>query len=129
MHYPDGSTSEDSDSGNNGKPVFASVNVLRSHDEDANNLHLNVSDREGGGNWNNPTINLSKNEELTVNNSKGRWLDSWSQYKPGKINLRTICYRNNPDGTKSHYQSGGIAGITMQNVEKWDHTELSLIHI
>ena len=123
MHYPDGSTSEDSDSGNNGKPVFASVNVLRSHDEDANNLHLNVSDREGGGNWNNPTINLSKNEELTVNNSKGRWLDSWSQYKPGKINLRTICYRNNPDGTKSHYQSGGIAGITMQNVEKWDHTE------
>ena len=123
VHYPDGSTSEDSDSGNNGKPVFASVNVLRSHDEDANNLHLNVSDREGGGNWNDPTINLSKNEELTVNNSKGRWLDSWSQYKPGKINLRTICYRNNPDGTKSHYQSGGIAGITMQNVEKWDHTE------
>lgn len=123
VHYPDGSTSEDSDSGNLGKPVFASVNVLRSHDEDANNLHLNVSDREGGGNWNDPTINLSKNEELTVNNSKGRWLDSWSQYKPGKINLRTICYRNNPDGTKSHYQSGGIAGITMQNVEKWDHTE------
>ena len=123
VHYPDGSKSTDSDSGNNGKPIYASVNITRSNDEDRDNLHLNVSNREGGGNWGNLKIDLRKNEELTVNNGKGRWLDSWSQYKPGKINLRTICYKINSDGTKSHYQSGGIAGITMQDVKIWDHAD------
>lgn len=123
VHYPDGSTSEDKDSGNNGKPIYATVNITRSHDEDANNLHLNIGDHEGSGDWQDATINLSKDEELKTDNKTTRWLDSWSVYKPGKINLRTICHRVNPDGTMSHYQSGGIAGIKMQDVKIWDHTE------
>ena len=123
VHYPDNSTSENKDSGNNGKPIYANVNITRSHDEDANNLHLNVGDKESSTNWQDTTINLSKGEELNTTNKTTRWLDSWSQYKPGQINLRTICHRVNPDRTKSHYQSGGIAGITMQDVKIWDHTE------
>lgn len=123
VHYPDNSTSEDKDSGNNGKPIYATVNITRKHDEDANNLHLNVGDKEGSGDWQNLTISLSKDEELKTANQTIRWLDSWSVYKPGKINLRTICHKVNPDGTMSHYQSGGIAGIKMQDVKIWDHTE------
>lgn len=123
VHYPDGSTSEDKDSGNNGKPIYATVNITRSHDEDANNLHLNIGDKEGSGDWQNLTISLSKDEELKTDNKTARWLDSWSKYKPGKINLRTICHKINSDGTKSQYQSGGIAGIKMQDVKIWDHTE------
>lgn len=123
VHYPDNSTSEDKDSGNNGKPIYAMVNITRSHDEKAGNLHLNVGDKEGSGDWQNLTISLSKGEELKTANQTIRWLDSWSVYKPGKINLRTICHKVNPDDTKSHYQSGGIAGIKMQDVKIWDHTE------
>ena len=123
VHYPDNSTSEDKDSGNNGKPIYATVNITRKHDEYANNLHLNVGDKEGSGDWQNLTISLSKDEELKTANQTIRWLDSWSVYKPGKINLRTICHKVNPDGTKSQYQSGGIAGIKMQDVKIWDHTE------
>lgn len=37
--------------------------------------------------------------------------------------MRTICNKINSDGTKSHYQSGGIAGIKMQDVKIWNHTE------
>ncbi|WP_257983064.1 hypothetical protein [Gardnerella pickettii] len=123
VHYPDNSTSEDKDSGNNGKPIYATVNITRKHDEYANNLHLNVGDKEGSGDWQNLTISLSKDEELKTANQTIRWLDSWSVYKPGKINLRTICHKVNPDGTMSHYQSGGIAGIKMQDVKIWNHTE------
>lgn len=123
VHYPDDSTSEDSDSGNLGKPVYATVNITRSHDEEAGNLHLNVGDKEGSGDWQDTAINLSKGEELSTSKQTARWLDSWSVYKPGKINLRTICHKANPDGTKSHYQSGGIAGIKMQDVKIWYHTE------
>lgn len=123
VHYPDGSTSEDKDSGNLGKPIYAKVDITRSHDEDAGNLRLNVGDREGSGNWDNTTIKLTKGEELSTPKQTTRWLDSWSKYKPGKINLRTICNKINSDGTKSHYQSGGIAGIKMQDVKIWDHTE------
>ncbi|MFP1685407.1 Rib/alpha-like domain-containing protein [Gardnerella leopoldii] len=123
VHYPDGSKSTDSDSGNNGKPIYASVKVTRSHDETPDNLHLNVGDKEGSGNWSNTTIKLTKGEELSASKQTTRWLDSWSKYKPGKINLRTICNKINSDGTKSHYQSGGIAGIKMQDVKIWDHTE------
>ena len=123
VYYPDGSTSEDKDSGNLGKPIYAKVDITRSHDEDAGNLRLNVGDREGSGDWNNTTIKLTKGEELSTSKKTTRWLDSWSKYKPGKINLRTICNKINSDGTKSHYQSGGIAGIKMQDVKIWDHTE------
>lgn len=123
VHYPDGSTSEDKDSGNLGKPIYAKVDITRSHDEDAGNLRLNVGDREGSGNWDNTTIKLTKGEELSTPKQTTRWLDSWSKYKPGKINLRTICNKINSDGTKSHYQSGGIAGIKMQDVKIWEHTE------
>ena len=123
VHYPDGSTSEDKDSGNLGKPIYAKVDITRSHDEDAGNLRLNVGDREGSGNWDNTTIKLTKGEELSTPKQTTRWLDSWSKYKPGKINLRTICNKINSDGIKSHYQSGGIAGIKMQDVKIWDHTE------
>ncbi|MEN6640414.1 Rib/alpha-like domain-containing protein [Gardnerella swidsinskii] len=123
VYYPDGSTSEDPDSGNLGKPIYAKVDITRSHDEDAGNLRLNVGDREGSGDWNNTTIKLTKGEELSTSKKTTRWLDSWSKYKPGKINLRTICNKINSDGTKSHYQSGGIAGIKMQDVKIWDHTE------
>lgn len=123
VHYPDGSTSEDKDSGNLGKPIYAKVDITRSHDEDAGNLRLNVGDREGSGDWNDTTIKLTKGEELSTSKKTTRWLGSWSKYKPGKINLRTICNKINSDGTKSHYQSGGIAGIKMQDVKIWDHTE------
>lgn len=123
VHYPDNSNSEDKDSGNNGKPIYAKVNITRLNDEDAGNLHLNVGDKEGSGNWQNTAIDLSKDEELNTSAQTTRWLDSWSQYKPGQINLRTICHKVNPDGTMSHYQSGGIAGIKMQDVKQWNRTE------
>ena len=123
VHYKDGSTSENSDSGNNGKPIYATVNITRLHDEDSGNLHLNVGDKEGSTDWQDTTIKLNKGDELNTTNKTTRWLDSWSKYKPGKINLRTICNKINSDGTKSHYQSDGIAGIKMQEVKIWNHTE------
>lgn len=91
IHYPDGSTSDDSDSGNNGKPVYAKVTVgglsgadkdlkmtlLRSQDADP------VHDTLGSGN----SLTLMSGTSLT----KNPYVLAWSLKDRSNISLRMMC--------------------------------------
>ena len=124
VHYPDGSTSEDPDSGNNGNPVYAKVNVVP-HDYNPGDLSFDVTNNFNNGGWADKTIKIKKGDPLT--NSHPRRLNLWSTHKPGKIELRTICHKiihkDNTADTTSEYTWNGIAGITMENPSIWDHQE------
>ncbi|PNS43743.1 Rib/alpha-like domain-containing protein [Gardnerella vaginalis] len=124
VHYPDGSTSEDPDSGNNGNPVYAKVNVVP-HDYNPGDLSFDVTNNFNNGGWADKTIKIKKGDPLT--NSHPRRLNLWSTHKPGKIELRTICHKiihkDNTADTTSEYTWNGIAGITMENPIIWDHQE------
>ena len=91
IHYPDGSTSDDSDSGNNGKPVYAKVTVgglsgadkdlkmtlLRSQDADP------VHDTLGSGN----SLTVMSGTSLT----KNPYVLAWSLKDRSNISLRMMC--------------------------------------
>ena len=91
IHYPDGSTSDDPDSGNNGKPVYAKVIVgglggadkdlkmtlLRSQDADP------VHDTLDGGN----SLTVMSGTSLT----KNPYVLAWSLKDRSNISLRMMC--------------------------------------
>ncbi|WP_421787316.1 Rib/alpha-like domain-containing protein [Gardnerella sp. DNF00753] len=91
IHYPDGSTSDDPDSGNNGKPVYAKVIVgglggadkdlkmtlLRSKDADP------VHDTLDGGN----SLTVMSGTSLT----KNPYVLAWSLKDRSNISLRMMC--------------------------------------
>ena len=123
VHYPDGSSSQDPDSGNNGNPVYAKVNVVP-HEYNPGDLHFDVTNNFSSGNWDDKTITINKGDSLT--NSHPRLLNLWSTHKPGKIELRTICHKiihKDNEDTTSEYTFNGIAGITMEKPKIWDHQE------
>lgn len=124
VHYPDGSTSEDPDSGNNGNPVYAKVNVVP-HDFKPGDLSFDVTNNFNSGGWKDKIIKIKNGDSL--NNNHPRLLNLWSTHKPGKIELRTICHKiihkNNTADTTSEYTWNGIAGITMEKPSIWDHQE------
>ena len=91
IHYPDGSTSDDPDSGNNGKPVYAKVTVgglsgadkdlkmtlLRSQDADP------VHDTLGGAN----SLTVMSGTSLI----KNPYVLAWSLKDRSNISLRMMC--------------------------------------
>ena len=92
IHYPDGSTSDDPDSGNNGKPVYAKVTVgglgggadkdlkmtlLRSKDADP------IHDTLGGNN----SLTVMSGTSLT----KNPYVLAWSLKDRSNISLRMMC--------------------------------------
>ncbi|RFT22200.1 hypothetical protein CG394_08380, partial [Gardnerella vaginalis] len=100
VHYPDGSTSEDPDSGNLGNPVYAKVHVVRETPRNGD-LKLHIL----GGN------EYKKNKKI-----QDKLVDSWSTYKPGLIYQRMICYEKDTKTGKAKpnsYKLGGINGLTL----------------
>ncbi|MFP1690931.1 Rib/alpha-like domain-containing protein [Gardnerella swidsinskii] len=118
VHYPDGSTSEDPDSGNLGKPVYAPVEVT-SQPIQKNDLKLNVYSQYGGRRIENNDKNgmrFRKDEVLgdATGNTKPMFFDSWSSAKQGKIYQRMLCYKKNPQtGKPESYEIDGINGLTL----------------
>nr|WP_230454745.1 Rib/alpha-like domain-containing protein [Gardnerella vaginalis] len=100
VHYPDGSTSEDMDSGNLGNPVYAKVHVVRETPRDGD-LKLHI---------------LGSNEYKKNKKIQDKLVDSWSTYKPGLIYQRMICYEKDAKNGKAKsnsYSLGGINGLTL----------------
>lgn len=118
VHYPDGSTSEDPDSGNLGKPVYAPVEVT-SQPIQKNDLKLNVYSQYGGRRIDDNDKNgmrFRKDEVLgdATGNTKPMFFDSWSSAKQGKIYQRMLCYKKNPQtGKPESYKIDGINGLTL----------------
>lgn len=117
VHYPDGSTSEDPDSGNLGKPVYAPVQVVR---PTLNNpdLILKLHEYYLGPHVNDKGIHVPPGTAL----KKDLWIDSWSMHKPGMIEHRVICHKVNPKtGKLENYTLGGINGLKIEGIKQWKH--------
>lgn len=125
VHYPDGSTSQDEDSGNNGKPIYASVNILRPWKLNGD-LHLNVYKQYENGKFTGPVDDING---ITVMKGigllKNMGIDSWSSHKIGGITLRLLCREGSATSNSSNSQQWS------ENLDKlffkldwqkaWDH--------
>ncbi|WP_421790127.1 hypothetical protein HXT42_00695 [Gardnerella sp. DNF01192] len=119
VHYSDGSTSEDDDSGNRGMPVYAPVSVV-SKPVTGKDLKLNVysdrqlsrhiSDNDSEG------MRFRKDEVLgdATGNTKPMFFDSWSSTKQGKIYQHMLCYEiNQKTGARENYQFDTVNGLNL----------------
>ncbi len=114
VHYPDGSTSEDAEAGNNQfsktqnakdtfNPVYAPVAVGR--EDDKNTLNLNLYKHyydKGMGNG----YDLKVGESLTNDAT----FDSWMTKSVGKLHQHVICSKKGTDGKYSEYTYNALPG-------------------
>lgn len=141
--YLDGSTSEDSDSGNKGNPVYAPVKVedltVTSKPQDLTLKLLNgksINNNAFGGDINYHNANGQKPRELTKGQAIGEGakddgivLDSWSTNAKGPITFRAVCHRKDdpkapytlltPNGGKGGTPSGDVDGLQFQGFRQW----------
>ncbi|XCS43091.1 Rib/alpha-like domain-containing protein [Gardnerella piotii] len=141
--YLDGSTSEDSDSGNKGNPVYAPVKVedltVTSKPQDLTLKLLNgksINNNAFGGDINYHNENGQKPRELTKGQAIGEGakddgivLDSWSTNAKGPIAFRAVCHRKDdakapytlltPNGGKGGTPSGDVDGLQFQDFRQW----------
>ena len=136
--YPDGSTSEDTDAGNDGV-VYAPVRVEDLEVTDGD-LHLNLNDgtqinngQFGGwsfGDANNPK-ELSKGTKIGApkeNKNNGIVLDSWSTNAKGPITFRAVCHKKNDaksykllkPAEGKNKASGDINGLQFEEFRQWE---------
>lgn len=141
VHYPDGSTSEDAEAGNNQfsktqnakdtfNPVYAPVAVGR--EDDKNTLNLNLYKHyydKGMGNG----YDLKVGESLTNDAT----FDSWMTKSVGKLHQHVICSKKGTDGKYSEYTYNALPGhfdkkgknakddekdgLRFKNQKIWDH--------
>lgn len=112
--YPDGSTSQDPDSGNQGKPIYAPVKIIR-HEIEPWDLNLTIHKGTAGAQIDpggKGTLDLRQGETINPD----LWIDGWSERKIGTINLRTICQKNTETGEPLTYEVNGINGMSMRDV-------------
>lgn len=113
VHYPDGSSSLDKDSGNKGEAIYAKVKVTR---ETPGNNDLNL--RIYGSN------EYKKGKSITP-----KLVDSWSTYKTGPIHQRMLCHKKDKNNSPidNSYQLGGINGLKLEGInnlkepKQWKH--------
>ncbi|NSX40642.1 hypothetical protein HRR05_02150 [Gardnerella vaginalis] len=116
VHYPDGSTSKDKDSGNHGDPVNAPVYVTRDN-PGTGDLQLHIHKNQNGQEIDyNDGFVFRKNREVKPQ----PWIDSWSVQEPGDITIRSVCAdTTNPLNLK--FYLNGINGITINGEKPWPH--------
>lgn len=131
VHYSDGSTSEDDDSGNRGMPVYAPVSVV-SKPVTGKDLKLNVysnrqlsrhisdNDSEGmrfrkGDELRDLTGAESKDsKKIPANRKDPMFFDSWSSIKQGKIYQHMLCYEiNQKTGAHENYKFDEVNGLKL----------------
>ena len=131
VHYSDGSTSEDDDSGNRGMPVYAPVSVV-SKPVTGKDLKLNVysnrqlsrhiddNDSEGmrfrkGDELRDLTEAESKDsKKIPANRKDPMFFDSWSSIKQGKIYQHMLCYEiNQKTGARENYKFDEVNGLKL----------------
>ena len=131
VHYSDGSTSEDDDSGNRGMPVYVPVSVV-SKPVTGKDLKLNVysnrqlsrhisdNDSEGmrfrkGDELRDLTDAESKDsKKIPANRKDPMFFDSWSSTKQGKIYQHMLCYEiNQKTGARENYKFDEVNGLKL----------------
>lgn len=129
VHYPDRTTSDDSNAGNilfNKKTaVYANVHVYR-YKLQVGDLSLSINSED------NEDYRYGQSDESDLVLMAGQKVekttfDASAHLGIGNINQRVICYEKNSDGkpVDGKYESGGINGLELKqddtNVKVWKH--------
>lgn len=137
VHYPDGSTSEDPDSGNNGKPIYAYVNIVRPkinnpdlklelfsrYNDATDNIDGDASRIAASYDSNN---NINSQYGVTVMKNLGLIKDlginAWSENKPGQIGLKLLCKKKGDSNSKWNEKLDKLF-FHVSKEKKWGHAD------
>ena len=134
-HYPDGSSSEDKDSSNEGKPIYLKVSVNNSVTIVKGDLNLRVTAKKasaGGvaGSEGDDYGDVDPDQGIFLMRGVGSmntYLDAWSlRDVDKKISLRVLCTKLNKDGNVDNDATwsstvNGLSTPTENQIHKWDH--------
>ena len=134
-HYPDGSSSEDEDSSNEGKPIYLKVLVNNSVNVSKGDLKLRVTTEKssaGGvsGSQGDDYGDVDPDQGITMMRGMrflNPYLDAWSiRDVDTKISLKVLCTKLNKDGevdANATWSSSinGLSAPTEDQIHKWGH--------
>lgn len=145
-HYPDGSSSEDEDSSNEGKPIYLKVSVNNSPRINNDDLKLRVTTEKASADGESDSQNddygdVDPDQGITMMRGMrflNPYIDAWSLREVGKkISLKVLCTKVSKDSKASkdgsvnaNSSSGvgvwsssvnGLAAPTENQIHNWDH--------
>lgn len=145
-HYPDGSSSKDEDSSNEGKPIYLKVSVNNSPRINNDDLKLRVTTEKASADGESDSQNddygdVDPDQGITMMRGMrflNPYIDAWSLREVGKkISLKVLCTKvskagkASKDGTANASGSSGasvwssnVDGLTApteNQIHKWDH--------
>lgn len=134
-HYPDGSSSEDKDSSNEGKPIYLKVSVNNSPDINDDDLNLRVTAEKasaGGvsGSEGNDYGDVDPDQGIFMMRGVGSintYLDAWSlRDVDKKISLKVLCAKLNKTGevdANATWSSSvnGLSAPEDSKIKQWGH--------
>ena len=130
-HYPDGSSSADLDSSNEGKPIYLNVTVENHPTVSRNDLQLKVranpiekiTDADPDSFYD----DVDSNQGVTMMRGMrflNPYLDAWSlRDVDTKISLKFLCTKLNKEGKSEGTWSSSVNGLSAGKDNKWDHVE------
>ena len=134
-HYPDGSSSEDEDSSNEGKPIYLKVSVNNSPDINDDDLKLRVTTEKasaGGvaGSEGDDYGDVDPDQGITMMRGMrflNPYIDAWSiRDVDTKISLKVLCTKLNNDGevdSNATWSSSvnGLRSPEDSKIKQWGH--------
>lgn len=145
-HYPDGSSSEDEDSSNEGKPIYLKVSVNNSPRINNDDLKLRVTTEKASADGESDSQNddygdVDPDQGITMMRGMrflNPYIDAWSLREVGKkISLKVLCTKVSKDSKASkdgsvnaNSSSGvgvwsssinGLTAPTENQIHNWDH--------
>ncbi|WP_421790119.1 hypothetical protein HXT42_00675 [Gardnerella sp. DNF01192] len=148
-HYPDGSSSKDEDSSNEGKPIYLKVSVNNSPRINNDDLKLRVTTEKASADGESDSQNddygdVDPDQGITMMRGMSflnPYIDAWSLREVGKkISLKVLCTKVSKAGKNGSGSTGGsgdgtgsgntnvwssnVDGLTApteNQIHKWDH--------
>ncbi|WP_421775788.1 hypothetical protein HXT52_04200 [Gardnerella sp. KA00288] len=130
-HYPDGSSSADLDSSNEGKPIYLNVTVENHPTVSRNDLQLRVranpiekiTDADPDSFYD----DVDSNQGVTMMRGMrflNPYLDAWSlRDVDTKISLKFLCTKLNKEGKSEGTWSSSVNGLSAGKDNQWSHVE------
>lgn len=147
-HYPDGSSSEDEDSSNEGKPIYLKVSVNNSPRILDDDLKLRVTTEKASADGESDSQNddygdVDPDQGITMMRGMrflNPYIDAWSLREVGKkISLKVLCTKVSKDSKASKDGSAdangssgvgvwsnsvdGLTAPTENQIHRWDHVK------
>ena len=130
-HYPDGSSSADPDSSNEGKPIYLNVTVENHPTVSRDDLQLRVRanpiEKITGADPDSFDDDVDPDQGVTMMRGMrflNPYLDAWSlRDVDNKISLKFLCTKLNKEGKSEGTWSSSVNGLSAGKDNKWNHVE------